>query len=172
MKMAATHPFPKSEPTAAPCRSVAVYVDNSEEIESMQIKTIDCLSGDSTVEDVFYKNGKACVIYVDYEIDQRLLIRAKTDVFYSEKNSESGSVHVRFFECKEKTPIDETSGIFIAGSDFSVQMKLCREGLNLVLGRKAKEWPYFFEVRGYGMLLACPLRSEGDIEILEYENED
>ncbi|PAB55463.1 hypothetical protein [Anaeromicrobium sediminis] len=131
----------------------------------MQTWNIKNLSGDSTVENIKYSNGVVTCIYDDYDLEKRFSIDIVTDVLYSQGVSEKGSVHVRILDLSKYVPINQPSGIYVFPKDFGQQMKLVRNGLHLVLGKKQKEYPYFLQIRGYKILLACPIKSIEDVKV-------
>jgi hypothetical protein len=124
------------------------------------------------VEKVGYEyadGGHAWCVFVDGETGERYRISVPTECFYSESGSETGSVRVVLHDLKGVVPIHEPSGRYQAPPDFVSQIQMVREGFHLAFGRKAKEWPYLFQLRGYRLLLACPIKSKDVVSIESIE---
>lgn len=83
----------------------------------------------------------------------------KTDRLFSQASSESGSVHVRIVQLTEKLPLEPASQRYMLSGRFGDQMQAAREGWQLAVGLQADAWPLFLQIRGYQILLACPLQS-------------
>ena len=127
---------------------------------------VDQLSGDSTATDLRYDGGVATLLFEDGDTGQSFRLRVPTDCLYSEASGESDAVHVRLVPLADTLSVDPASGRFAAPPGFGPQMAAAREGLHLALGRRAAEFPLLLQVRGYKMILACPIRSVEQVEVL------
>jgi hypothetical protein len=123
------------------------------------------ISGDSTVEQLIYRNGVAELLVIDYETEKRLCLRIPTRIFYSEASSEYGTAHIRVFSLAECLPIQQPSGRYIAPETFAQQMQASRDHLHLAYGLRASDFPWFFYIGGSNTILACPIPSESHISI-------
>lgn len=121
-------------------------------------------SGDSTVLGVSFENGFVKCLFDDYEKGQCDIL-IPTQKFYSEAATESGTVHVRIIDLKEKLPLEPNSGIYCAPTSFAKQMQAAREGFLLSVGLYANEWPLFLQIRGCQLLVACPIQSEESVRV-------
>jgi len=131
----------------------------------MKSYSIHDLNGDSTVKNMRYEDGKAKCIFIDGDSENIYSIQVRTEMFFSENCSEEGSVSVAIYSLKDYIPVDKQSGRYIAPSDFGKQMNLYKKGLNLALGKKLSEYPYFFMISGYKVIFGCPIKSEEDINV-------
>lgn len=120
---------------------------------------IDKLTGDATVKDVRFENGTVSFRYEDNDLDEDYEITFSTDRLYSESSGEVDSVHIRIKTTQNFLEVEPKSGCYVAPSDFGKQMQMVREGYQLALGLKASEYPLLFQVRGYRILIACPITS-------------
>lgn len=127
--------------------------------------TISDLNGDSTVSDVCFKNGCIECQYRDGDTGENYDISIPTQRFFSYAASEFESVHIRIIDLKDKLPIDPKSLIFCAPQDFVKQMQATREGFLLAVGLSSCEWPLFLQIRGYELLIACPIQSEESVRV-------
>ncbi len=122
------------------------------------------LNGDSSVHGVRFAAGVAECLWEDSDgTPYRLQVR--TDTLYSEADAEHSSVHLEIEELATALPVDVASGRYQAPLDFGGQMRLVREGRHLALGRRQQEWPFLLRIRGYRLLLACPVRTLEDITL-------
>jgi hypothetical protein len=128
---------------------------------------VDQLSGDSTVTELRYEGGIASLLYTDGDTGRVFRLRVTTDCLFSEAPAEAGSVHVRLVPIAEVLPIDHRSGLYTAPPEFGPQMAAVREGLHLALGRRAAAFPYLLQVRGYRVVLACPVRAVREVEVVQ-----
>jgi len=131
------------------------------ELPLMSVK----LNGDSAVRNVNYASGCAECIWEDSE-GTTYGLRARTDTFFSEAPEEHGSVRLEIEALSDSLPIHEASGCYCAPPDFGRQMSIARQGYHLVLGRRHRDWPYLLRIRGYRLLLVCPLRAKEDVMVL------
>ena len=127
---------------------------------------VDQLTGDSSASNLRYESGVASLIYEDYESEQRFRVRIATDCLYSEAPAETDSVHVRLIPLAEALSVDPASGRYTLPNDFGKQMATVRQGIHLALGRRSTEYPYFLQVRGYSIVLACPIRTVEAVEVI------
>ena len=127
---------------------------------------VDQLSGDSSATDLRYDGGVATLRFEDGDTGRAFRLRVPTDCLYSEAAGESGTVHVRLVRVADALPVDPASGRLAAPPGFGPQMAAVREGLHLALGRRAAEFPLLLQVRGYKVVLACPIRSVEQVEVL------
>jgi hypothetical protein len=132
--------------------------------ELCQMK-ITGLSGDSSVSEVGYVNGAANCLFEDYDTGERYRIRVPTRWFYSETSAERGTVHLRLIRLCDRLPCEPRSGRYPLPQDFPAQMDAAREEIVLAVGLRADEWPLFLQVRGYKILLACPVASEDSVSV-------
>lgn len=127
---------------------------------------VDQLSGDSTASELRYMGGVAELRWADGDTGQTFRLRVITDCLYSEVAAEAGSVHAQLVPLADALPVDPASGRYVAPAGFGPLMAAVRDGLHLALGRRAVEIPYLFVVRGYRVVLACPVPSTAAIEVL------
>ena len=128
---------------------------------------VNQLSGDSTVAELRYEGGVASLRYTDGDTGRVFRLRVTTDCLFSETPAEAGSVHVRLVTLTDVLPVDQRSGLYTAPPEFGRQMAAVRDGLHLALGRPAAAFPYLLQVRGYRMVLACPVRAVHQVEVLQ-----
>ena len=93
------------------------------------------------------------------------LLRVRADRLLSNAASEDGSVHVRLIDLASELAVEADSGRYVAPDDFAGQMQAAREGMHLAIGRRAAEFPLLLQIRGYRLLLACPIRSVDAVEV-------
>ncbi|HVK16044.1 MAG TPA: hypothetical protein VM533_03785 [Fimbriiglobus sp.] len=127
---------------------------------------VDQLSGDSDAAELRYEGGVASLRYTDGDTGRVFRLRVATDCLFSEAPAEAGSVHVRLVPLADVLPVDQRSGRYAAPPEFGPQMAAVREGLHLALGRPAAVFPFLLQVRGYRMVLACPVRAVHQVEVL------
>lgn len=127
---------------------------------------VDELTGDSTVSDMQFSDGIASLLYEDSDSGLRFRVCVPTNSLFSEASTETGSVHVRLVSLADLLPIDPISGRYSIPNNFGVLMTAIREAGHLALGRRATDYPTLLQVRGYRILLACPIRSAEDVTVL------
>lgn len=139
--------------------------DEPKIINEKRIITVQDLNGDSTIMGLSYKDGLVSCIFTDGETEERYKIKLKTNILYSEIDSEEESVHISIYDLKNYIPIDIKSGIYTAPDNFGMQMDINRKSFHLAYGKKHKEYPFFIKIQGYKTILASPIRSLDDIII-------
>ena len=122
------------------------------------MKTIEELGGDATVTNVRFEGGIVRFRYRTF-MDAEFDISVPTNLLYSNCQAEEGSFHIRVNRIAEHLPGEPQSGRYVAPIDFGQQMQMAYEGYQLALGLKASEYPFLLQVRGFNMLIVCPLRS-------------
>jgi hypothetical protein len=132
--------------------------------------TIRQLSGDSSVAEVLFASGQARCRLEDGATGAEYSLSVATPALYSQASSEAGSVHLRLIELKDVLPVESKSQLYMAPAEFGAQMQAAREGFLLAVGLKSSEWPLFLQIRGYRILVACPVQSESSIRIEPLES--
>ena len=74
---------------------------------------------------------------------------------------------IELLALKNKLEIDNNSNIYILPNEFNKQMEATRSGYHLAAGLSSKEYHLLLKISGYRQILACPLKSEDDISIME-----
>ncbi|HEY0735938.1 MAG TPA: hypothetical protein VGD69_13580 [Herpetosiphonaceae bacterium] len=72
---------------------------------------------------------------------------------------------MRIVQLAAALPIEPASRRYILAQHFGDQMQAAREGWLLAVELKADDWPLFLQIRGYRILLACPIQSLDAAEI-------
>lgn len=126
---------------------------------------LEALSGDSTVSDVRYVDGITSILFKDYESDEEYLLKLETDRFYSQATSEEGAVHIWLERLETALEIDSESGRYLLPADLGKQFSSARQGFHLAVGLKAAEFPFLFQVRGYNVLFAAPIRGPDAVRV-------
>ncbi len=128
------------------------------------------LSGDSRVENMSFNEGFITFIFEDYVSDRIFEIRIKTDVAFINYRLDEFAYEycsIKKFNLMEHLLIDEKSKLYIMPSDFISQMKIARQKFNLAIGLNSTEWKEFIQVIGYGVIIACPVKSSDSVDITE-----
>jgi hypothetical protein len=128
--------------------------------------TLENLGGDSTVEGLAFRDGAASLRWTDGDSGKVYLVEVPTTAVYSEASKEVGSAHVRLVPIAGVLAVDPASGLYCAPAGFGEQMKLAREGFHLAIGLKAGEFSTLLQVRGYKIVLACPIRSSAAVKVV------
>lgn len=129
--------------------------------------TVNSLCGDSTVQFINYQDN-VILKYEDYDSDKTFEIIIETDTVYSMLGFKPvHPVFVKVLEACEYIKVDTVTTKYVAPEDSIELIKLCREGLHLLLGKQSSEWRYLFQVRDRGVLFACPVKSFSNIKISE-----
>lgn len=128
------------------------------------------LAGDASVTDVVFAAGQVKCKFEDGDTGKEYSVSVPTQVLYSqgsseEGSSEAGTVHIRLIELKTVLPVEPNSQLYVAPLDFGAQMQAAREGFTLAIGLKATEWPLLLQIRGYRVLIACPIQSEQSVSV-------
>lgn len=123
------------------------------------------LSGDSSMRGLHWKSGSVSFIFEDYDTEKTFKIEIEAQRFYSEKDEEEGSVHLRLEKAIEFLPIEKRSKIYIMPDDFGKQMELNRRGFQVMLGLDSRDYPFILTAQGYKKLLVCPVKKEEDVKI-------
>ena len=128
------------------------------------------LSGDSRVENMSFNEGFITFIFEDYVSDRIFEIRIKTDVAFINYRLDEFAYEycsIKKFNLSEHLLIDDKSKLYIMPSDFISQMKIARQKFNLAIGLNSTEWKEFIQVIGYGVIIACPVKSSDSVDIAE-----
>jgi hypothetical protein len=121
------------------------------------------LNGDSTVTDVTFASSQIKCRFVDGETEIAYQVSIPSNVLYSQNSSERGSIHVRLLNLQDILPIEPDSQRYLPPKKFEDQMNAAKQGFMLAVGLKCFEWPLFLQIRGYQILIACPIQNEGTI---------
>jgi hypothetical protein len=123
------------------------------------------IAGDSTLSRISYSDGVAEIYLIDGEIDELLLLRVPTPVFFSTASRAHRRVFIELLPLAEHLPIHSASGRFIAPKSFEFQMKATHRAVHLAYGLRASEFPFLFLVRGECIYFAAPVHSAEHITI-------
>ena len=126
---------------------------------------ISALSGDSTVKSFSFDGENLTFEYEDDELDETFHVCVKTDRVFSESVAGEGCVHIRLESFANYLVVEEISGIYTMPAEFHLQMVAIRTGYHLGLGLKSEEFESLFLVVGSGIICACPIRGESDINV-------
>jgi hypothetical protein len=130
---------------------------------------IDELGGDSSVKNLTYRTGSVYLHFTDGDSGESYHIEVSTPLIFSETDHEEGSVHVRLISIADLLSVDPSSGRYVLGGAAAAQMKVAREGYQWAVGLKASEYPLLLQIRGYRIVLSCPIRSIEDVRVLPEE---
>ncbi len=128
------------------------------------------LSGDSRVVNITFNEGFINFIFEDYVSDRIFEIRIKTDIAFINYRLDEFAYEycsIKKFDLKEHLSIDEKSKLYIMPSEFISQMKIARQKFHLAIGLNSTEWKEFIQVLGYGIIIACPVKSSDSVDIAE-----
>ena len=96
----------------------------------------------------------------------RVVVVRPDRVPYSQATSEEGSVHTRLERIEAVLGIDPASGRYLLPADLGEQFSYARRSCYLAVGLKAAEFPLLFQVRGYNILFAAPIRGRDAVRVL------
>ena len=128
------------------------------------------LSGDSHVYNISFNEGFVNFIFEDYVRDRIFDIRIKTDIAFINYRLDEFAYEyctLRKFNLNEYLQIDEKSKLYTMPADFIAQMKIARQKFHLAIGLNSNDWKEFIQVIGYGIIIACPIKSSDSIDITD-----
>lgn len=129
------------------------------------------LGEDARIYEMVFQNGSVQFFYDDYDREKVFHVKIKTDLAYINYRLDEIAYefcHVRMVKLSDQLNIDEKSKLYILPEKFIAQMKMARNKYHLALGLNSREWKYFVQIFGDGIIIACPVKSTESIDIEEF----